>query len=166
MQLRPSLKTYIPGSFFLAASLCLLFSCNQSYPPIPKKVNSSYIAINGTDTAWLNLTVSGTSFKGKCAINFSNNYLDSGSVRGRLYGDTLVGDFHYLHYGLEWKRVSFALLKRNNTLIMGEGDQGFYFGIPYFKPDTPLQFDSVKFVFQEIIRNRQGEKQKGHIRSK
>lgn len=115
---------------------------------MPKPHRSAYIAISGTDTAWLDLTVTGTSFKGKCAINFSNNYLDSGRVRGRFYGDTLLGDFHYLHYGLEWKRVSFALLKRNNTLIMGEGDQGFYFGIPYFKPDTPLQFDSVKFVFR------------------
>ena len=141
------------SQFYTLASLLLLFySCNQSNALMPKPHSSSYIAISGTDTARLDLTVTGTSFKGKCAINFSNNYLDSGRVRGRLYGDTLLGDFHYLHYGLEWKRVSFALLKRNNTLIMGEGDQGFYFGIPYFKPDTPLRFDSVKFVFRDIRR--------------
>jgi hypothetical protein len=150
MLLLPILKRHLVRLFLLASSLLLFYGCNQSAPQIPKPVKSAYIAISGTDTAWLNLTVAGTSFKGTCAINFSNSYLDSGTVRGRLYGDTLLGDFHYLHYGLEWKRESFALLKRNNTMIMGEGDQGFYFGIPYFKPDSPLQFDSVKFVFRRI----------------
>lgn len=128
----------------------LLYSCSR--PNEVKRVESnaaSYIAVAGVDTAWLDLNIKGTTFKGKCAISFADKFTDSGEVRGLIRGDTLLGDFHYLHYGLEWKRVAFSLLRKADTLIMGEGEQGEYFNIPYFKPGE-LRFDSVKFVFRKL----------------
>lgn len=131
----------------------ILYGCNR-----PKEVkvvesnSASYIAIAGPDTAWLDLTIKGTTFKGRCAINYNNKFVDSGEVKGLIRGDSLLGDFHYLHYGLEWKRVAFALLKKADKLAMGEGGQGAYFNIPYFKPDE-LRFDSVRFVFQKMEKD-------------
>lgn len=132
----------------------LLYSCTR--PNELKRIEStaaSYIAVAGVDTAWLDLNIKGTTFKGKCAISFADKFTDSGEVRGLIRGDTLLGDFHYLHYGLEWKRVAFALLRKEDALFMAEGEQGEYFNIPYFKPGE-LRFDSVKFVFRPITAAR------------
>lgn len=148
----------MPARFRLIVKLkflvCLLYSCSS--PNEVKKIEShaaSYLAVNGGDTARLELTIKGTTFKGKCAIRFGDKFTDSGEVKGLIRGDTLLGDFHYLHYGLEWKRVAFALLRKDQELYMGEGDQGEYFNIPYFKPDGP-SFDSVRFVFRPIAAAR------------
>jgi hypothetical protein len=150
---------YLRGMMLKNLYLTLLFmialySCSQ--PGEVKKTErrtASYQAIQGADTALLELTTKGSTFKGKCAIRFGSKFTDSGEVKGLIRGDTLLGDFHYLHYGLEWKRVAFALLKEGELLYMGEGDQGEYFNIPYFKPNGP-SFDSVKFVFRPIAAAR------------
>ena len=143
----PTRFRLIGKSMFL---VCLLYSCSR---PNEVKTTTShsatYLAVDGLDTARLELTVKGTTFKGKCAIRFGDKFTDSGEVKGLVRGDTLLGDFHYLHYGLEWKRVAFALLRKDQGLYMGEGDQGEYFNIPYFKPDGP-RFDSVRFVFRKL----------------
>lgn len=143
------LRALLPS---IKRALMLLILCGCSRPNEVKVVESnsaSYIAVAGPDTAWLDLTIKGATFKGRCAINYNNRFVDSGEVRGLIRGDSLLGDFHYLHYGLEWKRVAFALLRKADILAMGEGGQGEYFNIPYFKPDE-LRFDSVRFVFQKI----------------
>lgn len=141
--LRPIIKVFL--------LVTLLSGCSRPVDVKTTKTHSaSYIAIDGVDTARLELDVKGTTFRGRCAISFGNKYTDSGEVKGAVRGDTLLGDFHYLHYGLEWKRVAFALLRKDDTLIMGMGGQGEYFNIPYFKPDE-LRFDSVKFVFRKAL---------------
>ena len=134
--------------------ILLLYSCSR--PNEVKTIEShsaTYVAIDGNDTAKLELTTKGTTFKGKCAINVAGRYTDSGEVKGLVRGDTLLGDFHYLHYGLEWKRVAFALLRKGQELHMGEGDQGEYFNIPYFKADGP-RFDTVRLIFKPIATAR------------
>jgi hypothetical protein len=137
----------------LLFNLSLLFfslsGCSQN--EVDRKVlKSSYIAINGSDTAWLNVVIGDASFKGQCEINFHNKYKDSGNIKGMIKGDTLIGDFHYLRYGLEWKRIAIALLRKDDKLIMGKGAQGVYLKIPYFIPEIPIKYDSAKFVFQKI----------------
>jgi len=130
--------------------LLLIYGCSRpNEVKVLESSSASYIAVDGPDTATLELSIKGSTFKGRCAINFAGRYIDSGEVRGLVRGDSLLGDFHYLHYGLEWKRVAFALLKDGDRLAMGEGRQGEYFNIPYFKPEE-LRFDSVRFVFQKI----------------
>ena len=137
----------------ISALLSVFFGCTQPNEVDNSAVKTSYIAVNGADTAWLDLVVKGTTFKGKCAINFSDKYTDSGDVRGQVSGDTLLGDFHYLHYGLQWKRIAIAFLKKDNQLIMGEGIQSEYLNIPFFKADQPIRYDSVKFVFEKTAIN-------------
>lgn len=127
----------------------VLYGCSRPHAvKVLESNTTSYLAVAGADTARLDLTIKGTTFKGRCAINYGGKFTDSGEVKGLIRGDTLLGDFHYLHYGLEWKRVAFALLKNGDKLAMGEGGQGEYFNIPYFKPEE-LRFDSVRLVFQK-----------------
>lgn len=140
--------------FLLFNVSLLLYGCRPNKVD-NKALQSSYIAINGSDTAWLNLNIGATSFKGHCEINFNNKYKDSGAVKGMIKGDTLIGDFHYLRYKLEWKRIAIALLRKDDKLIMGEGQQYIYLKIPFFNPGSPIRYDSVKFVFQKI-GNRSG----------
>ena len=142
-------KSQVVFIFNLSLLFLLLYGCRPNEAD-NKVLLSSYIAINGSDTAWLNLKMGGTSFKGYCEINFNNKYKDSGTVKGMIKGDTLIGDFHYFHYGLEWKRIAIVFLRKDNKLIMGEGQQYTYLGIPFFQPNRPLEYDSVKFVFQKI----------------
>ena len=61
----------------------------------------------------------------------------------------IKNDFHYLHYGLKWKRIAIAFLKKNDQLMMGEAKQTLYLDIPFFAKDTPIKYDSVKFVFKK-----------------
>jgi hypothetical protein len=106
------LRALLPS---IKRALMLFILCGCSRPNEVKVVESnsaSYIAVAGPDTAWLDLTIKGATFKGRCAINYNNRFVDSGEVRGLIRGDSLLGDFHYLHYGLEWKRVAFALLRK------------------------------------------------------
>ena len=133
----------------ISALLSTFFGCSRPNEVENSAIQTSYIAINGLDTARLDLVIKGTSFKGTCAINFNNKYIDSGEVRGRVHGDTLLGDFHYLHYGLEWKRIAIAFLKKDGQLVMGEGKQSIYLNIPFFRAGQPIRYDSVKFVFKK-----------------
>ena len=140
----------VRSPLFTCLLLFLVYGCSRpNEVKVLESSSASYIAVDGPDTATLELSIKGSTFKGRCAINFARRYIDSGEVRGLVRGDSLLGDFHYLHYGLEWKRVAFALLKDGDQFAMGEGGQGEYFNIPYFKPEE-LRFDSVRFVFQKI----------------
>lgn len=137
---------------FLLFNISLLFLISYGCGPQEvknKPLESTYIAINGLDTAWAQLSIGRESFKGQCKIKYHNSYTDSGDVRGVIKGDTLLGDFHYLHYGVKWKRIAIALLKKDSQLIMGEGKQSVFLDIPFFAPENPVKYDSVKFVFRK-----------------
>ncbi|WP_432712964.1 hypothetical protein [Pedobacter sp.] len=135
--------------FYTVLLFLSLFGCTSKEAE-KKHAKRSYIAIDGTDTAWLKVLITDARFKGKLEINFNNRYKDSGDVKGDVKGDTLLGDYHYFHYGLEWKRKAISLLKKNNTLVMGEGLQRVYLEIPFFSAEVPIKYDSVKFVFRLV----------------
>jgi hypothetical protein len=115
-----------------------------------KRVKMNYLAINDADTALLKLIITGSQFKGQYEINYHGNFKDSGDVKGTIKGDTLLGDYHYQHYGIEkWQRVPIALLKKDEKLILGIGSTETYLGISYFRPGTVIDYDQVKFIFQK-----------------
>lgn len=115
----------------------------------PKTENCSYLAINGKDTASLSLVITGTLFKGKYEINYHGSHKDSGDVKGRIKGDTLLGDYVFQHYGMEkWHRAPISLLKRNDQLVMGVGATETFLSKSYFRKGTVIDYDHVKFIFQ------------------
>lgn len=125
----------------------LIQACNRQ----EKKVtHASYLAIKGADTAILKLVITGTQFTGQYEVNYHGSFKDSGDVKGAIKGDTLIGDYHFQHYGLEkWLRGPIALLKKDGRLILGTGTLESYMGINYFKKGAPIDYSAPKFIFQK-----------------
>ena len=136
--------------FLSILSLLILFliSCNSK----EEKDNYNrvfYRAVNGNDTAILDINISDKRFYGRYEISYYKVGKDSGDVRGDIKGDTLRGDFHFISNGGSWKRIPLALLKKENKLFLGEGVIATYFNLPCFMPGTPIQYDKSGFVFEK-----------------
>ncbi|RAJ34385.1 hypothetical protein LY11_01277 [Pedobacter cryoconitis] len=140
----------VTKSLFVFAMFVILFVIQGCDSREKKVVRTSYLAIKGADTAILKLTVTGTQFIGQYEINYHGSFKDSGDVKGAIKGDTLIGDYHFQHYGLEkWLRGPIALLKKDGRLILGTGTLESYLGISYFKRGEPIDYSAPKFIFQK-----------------
>ena len=136
---------------FLVVSLLsvFLFSCNSK----EDKYNydrAFYRAVNGEDTAILDIKINDKRFYGRYEITYHQFGKDSGDVRGDMHGDTLRGDFHYISNGGSWKRIPIALLKKDDKLILGKGVIGTYFNLPLFIPEVPIEYNNSEFVFEKV----------------
>lgn len=72
-----------------------------------------------------------------------------GTIEGEFRGDTLYADYSFTQ-GKNDKAVfknPLAILKRGDTLILGNGKIETYLGRSYFAKGTPIDFDSVKYKF-------------------
>lgn len=127
--------------------MLFLTACSNNQKPT-QLTYVKYVAHKQGDTAIVLLNQSKEMFTGTLMINEHGVYRDSGTVKGLVKGDTLIGEFHFLHYKLEWKRKPVAFLIKNNHLIMGEGITKMTVGIPHFDPSVPINFNEDKqFVF-------------------
>ncbi len=136
---------------FITISLLsvFLFSCNSKEEK-DKYNRIFYRAVNGKDTAILDLKINDKRFYGRYEILYHKIGKDSGDVRGDLKGDTLRGDYHFISNGGSWKRIPIALLKKENKLILGKGVIGTYFNLPLFLPEIPIEYNNSEFVFEKI----------------
>ena len=93
-------------------------------------MSTHYQAVNGPDTAELTLNISGENFYGKYVVRKGWYTHRTGDVSDKIKGDTLVGDYLYKPYGGgEKKRMPFALLRKGDTLLVGNGVTSSYMGI-------------------------------------
>ena len=128
--------------------LCFVVACGNSHQKPTQLTYVKYVAHKRGDTAIVLLNQSKEIFSGTLMINEHGVYRDSGTVKGLVKGDTLIGEYHFLHYKLEWKRKPVAFLIRDQRLVMGEGFTKMTVGIPHFDPAVPIDFDEGKqFVF-------------------
>ncbi|MEN2399526.1 hypothetical protein GKZ90_0007040 [Flavobacterium sp. MC2016-06] len=134
---------------FLLSLFILLFSCNSKEGKDTYR-SAVYRAVNGKDTAVLDIHISDKRFYGRYEISYYEIGKDSGDVRGDLRGDTLRGDYHYITSGGSWKRIPLALLKKEKKLILGNGVIGTYFNLPCFVPGVPIDYTKSEYVFEEI----------------
>lgn len=136
---------------FLVVSLwsVFLFSCNSKEDK-DKYDRAFYRAVNGKDTAILDIKMNDKRFYGRYEVTYHKFGKDSGDVRGDMHGDTLRGDFHYISNGGSWKRIPIALLKKDDKLILGKGVVGTYFNLPLFIPEIPIEYNNSEFVFEKI----------------
>lgn len=134
----------------LALFLCVLIvSCNSKENK-EKYNHKIYQAINNKDTAVFDVKINNKRFYGRYEISRYGYGKDSGDVRGDLRGDTLRGDYYFISFGGNWKRVPIALLKKDNKLFLGKGVIGTYFNLPCFVPEVPIEYNNSEFVFEEI----------------
>lgn len=136
---------------FLVVSLLsvFLFSCNSKEDK-DKYDRAFYRAVNGKDTAILDIKINDKRFYGRYEVTYHKFGKDSGDVRGDMHGDTLRGDFHYISNGGSWKRIPIALLKKDDKLILGKGVVGTYFNLPLFIPEIPIEYNNSEFVFEKV----------------
>ena len=126
----------------------LITACTEE-----KALSSSYLAIDGRDTADLKLTIDEKKFHGSYKINYADGEIDSGWVKGIIKGDTLIGHFRYKQSGKAYdKRIPIALLRKyDKTLVLGKGHIASYMNIPYFWEEIPIQYNDPKFTFRPVL---------------
>ncbi|TDO71187.1 hypothetical protein EV143_10942 [Flavobacterium chryseum] len=142
-----NLKSFL----FLLIILTAIVSCNSKAEQKDYK-QVLYRAINNKDTSILALNINDKRFYGRYEILHYKIGKDSGDVRGNITGDTLRGDFHFITYGGEWKRIPLALLKKENKLFLGTGVIGTFMNLPCFVPQIPINYKSSGVVFEEVIK--------------
>lgn len=75
-----------------------------------------------------------------------------GEIEGEFRGDTLFVDYSFMQ-GTDKKSTfknPLAMLKRGDTLILGNGKVETYLGRSYFAKGTPIDFDNVKYKFLSV----------------
>ncbi|MCI0921226.1 hypothetical protein IP023_07660 [Sphingobacterium rhinopitheci] len=131
------------SSVLYSSIIVLLWSsCNTNVEKAEE-----YVAIYKKDTAYLSLTIYKDTYHGNMRVKGVGKDTELGKVRGKIMGDTLIGDFIYTPYRTKYeKRKAFVLLRQGNILLQGNGLQHVYMGIPYYDPAS-ISFDNPTFVF-------------------
>lgn len=123
----------------------LFMGCRDS------KSTSFYKAIDKKDTAEISLNVRDNYFFGHCKISYSGSVINSGKIKGDVKGDTLIGSFRYrLPSSAHYKAVPIALLKKGNSLIMGNGVISTYMNFPIYMKEVPIDYNNPKFTFTPV----------------
>lgn len=112
---------------------------------------SSYIAVDGKDTALLTLKTGNNVVKGKLLFKFYQKESNDGSIRGAFRNDTLFVDYSFTKGAnkVVYKNP-LALLKKDGQLILGVGKMENTFGRTYFRKDIPIDFNEGRFTFASV----------------
>ncbi|GIZ09816.1 hypothetical protein [Flavobacterium sp. UMI-01] len=114
---------------------------------------SCFQAIYDHDTLDLKLnTLKNGKINGDMVMNIANHQKKIGEIAGEYRGDTLFASYTFT---LEKKpEITFknpmAFLKRNDTLVLGNGKIETSMGASYFAKGSPIDFDRVKYKFTAI----------------
>lgn len=120
-----------------------------------------YTSVFEADTAHLK-TMTDTSGKvsGELTISYGKQKIVSsgemlvhiGEIAGSFKGDTLFVDYIYKNgkTGKETFKNPLALLRKDETLILGVGEIETYLGRSYFVKGKPIDFGIAKFKFQPV----------------
>ena len=151
------MKTIFKLNLALTA-LVILASCNnteskkESAKPIGEQ--SCYIAIDGTDTAFLAInTFEDGKIDGDLLIKYTGKEQNVGTIAGKFSGDTLLVDYTFT-VGESDKptyKNPLALLKKDKQMILGVGQIETTLGRSYFVKGEPINFERGKFTFEPTI---------------
>jgi len=75
-----------------------------------------------------------------------------GTIEGEFHGDTLFADYSFIQGKNENATFKnpLAILKRGDTLILGNGKIETYLGRSYFAKGAPIDFERVKYKFTTV----------------
>lgn len=115
----------------------------------PISVNC-YKALYENDTLELKLnTLKNGKVSGSMVMKMFAMSEKTGTIEGEFHGDTLFADYSFIQGKNE--KATFknplAILKRGDTLILGNGKIETYLGRSYFAKGAPIDFDAVKYKF-------------------
>lgn len=112
-----------------------------------------YQAFYESDTIDLKMnTLKDGKINGDMVMKIENMPHKIGKIKGEFRGDTLFADYSFIQ-GENKDRIfknPIAILKRGDTLVLGNGKIEFYMGASYFAKGEPIDFDKVKFKFNSV----------------
>lgn len=112
-----------------------------------------YLAVYENDTIDLEInTLKDQKVSGDMVMSFLNMPKKIGKIKGEFRGDTLYADYSFIQ-GANTERMfknPIAILKRGDSLILGNGKIENYMGASYFKKGEPIDFEKVKFKFTSV----------------
>ena len=137
---------------FLPILLLLKSGCNQTSSDLknkPETTENCYISLYKQDTAHLNLNFKYTEVTGKLRISYADGKTYDGVLKGRSKGDTLLLDYDFkISRNDQWYRNPLAILKRGDSLILGDGKIDVRWGTGVFDKNVPINYEDAKFVFR------------------
>ncbi len=151
-------------SLFCVLLACIgLGSCKKNESPknvetapaqAEKPVSETcYKALYEKDTVELKMkTLKDGKITGNMVMKILNMPKKVGEIAGEFHGDTLFVDYSFIQ-GTNEKRIfknPMAMLKRGDSLILGNGKIETYLGRSYFAKGTPIDFDRVKYKFLTV----------------
>jgi len=147
------MRNFIITCTILASTV--LYSCNQdngSKKPLKNPdLTNCYIAVDGKDTARMDLNYYGKKIKGKLVVNYDKKDNNHGEFEGAFKGDTLIVIYNFkIGKGSIGYRNPLAFLKKDGKLIMGIGRMESAMGRTYFRKDVPLDFGRGRFTYAPI----------------
>lgn len=114
-------------------------------------VSTCYMAIDGRDTAMLNLKTEGKKVTGLLFFNYYKKNKTLGSIKGSFERDTLLADYLLtVDHQKTIYRNPIAFLKKDGKLIMGVGIIETAWGRNYFSKNIPIDYKNGRFVFNEV----------------
>lgn len=151
------------GLFCLLLTCIGLESCKKDQNPNDGKATSvpaeksvsvtCYKALYEKDTIELKMnTLKDGKITGNMEMKVFNRPKRVGEIAGEFHGDTLFVDYSFIQGTNENRTFKnpMAMLKRGDTLILGNGKIETYLGRSYFAKGTPIDFDSVKYKFSSV----------------
>lgn len=143
-------STLLPA-LLLTTSFFLACSSSETKSAATDSLKTCYIAIDGQDTATLNMRTLNKKVAGELYFKYKNKEDQHGRIQGRISGDTLLVNF-FLRNGTAKPVYTnpLALLKRNDTLKLGIAEMETQFGRTYFIPGRAIDYDGSRFQFIEV----------------
>lgn len=138
----------------------ILFSCNinssevkQSDSTIVKTTNpekeliksninepqTCYVFDNGKDKIEMQITITNNVVNGQLNYNYFQKDKNSGTIEGKMFGDTLFANYNFMSEGKESKR-DVVFLKRGENFVEGYGDINPSTGNPDLSERSAIKF--------------------------
>ncbi|MGN6354327.1 MAG: hypothetical protein ACTHLB_13110 [Parafilimonas sp.] len=102
-------------------------------------ISECYENINGKDTVFLSIFSQSKVITGSLVYNYYEKDKNSGTIKGNMYGDTLIADYIFSSEGITSTR-EVAFLKRESAFIEGYGDMREEGGKMVFTNRSSLSF--------------------------
>ncbi|MFA9188698.1 hypothetical protein AAGV33_15360 [Flavobacterium sp. FBOR7N2.3] len=114
---------------------------------------SCYKALYEKDTVELKInTLKDGKITGDMVMKIFTMPKKVGEITGEFHGDTLFVDYSFSE-GKDEKKIfknPLAMLKKGDTLILGNGKIETYLGRSYFSKGLPIDFENVKYKFLTV----------------
>ena len=153
-------KIFYLSSIFI--SVTILFSCNDNSASLEKSTEEQhelkepsadtnsitcYGLNNGKDTVLMKIKIDEGQVSGDLMYHYFEKDKNTGTLKGKMIGDTLLGTYTFMSEGKESVRPV-VFLKNGNEMIEGYGKLDSTTGEPDLADRSAIKFDN-KFILKQ-----------------